>query len=675
MKTPSRCLLAGLALLLSYALICAAYIRHQELLDRQTFHNHAVIISDDIWALNPAGPKNYLRLAMEAHAYESLTVTIPGNPAFLQLTAPHLEGLNKLLFTAGIIALKPLEEQLVHGELTIGSLQGKQYVRVIFPLLNILALFLLVVLVLGLIGYLLRRRRTLEELVRERTRKLWESEGRFQDLVNLLPEMVFETDLEGTILYANTIAQERLGFSTGRSTEINLFSFIQDQLRNRARDGFQRALQAPDSSLEELTALDREGRPFPILFRTAPIIQGNKLAGARSIAIDISERYQLEEQLRRDQKMKAIGLMAGGVAHDLNNILSGIVSYPELMLLEQDEESPLRPPLEAIRRAGLEASEVVADLLAVARGVPATTEISTANDLILAYLDSPDFRQLQSRYPLITVETELEPGLLPISCSPIHVRKSLMNLIINGMEAIHGKGLIKIVTRNELEQQSSSREAGPGAISAQILVSDSGQGISSHEIEHIFEPFYTKKIMGRSGSGLGLAVVWNTMRDHGGSVEVVSSAQGSTFTLSFPSVDSRKLQPLPGARQQLHQGQGETVLIIDDQANQREIAGQLLHSLGYNVNAVSSGEAAVEWLKSYHADVILLDMLMTPGQYNGRKTFEQILQVKPGQKAIIVSGFAEDHDVRLTRQLGATHFLAKPYTLDQIGTALSETLH
>jgi len=166
------------------------------------------------------------------------------------------------------------------------------------------------------------------------------------------------------------------------------------------------------------------------------------------IVIDITERQLLEEQLNRDQKMKAIGLMAGGVAHDLNNILSGIVSYPELLLLDMDQENTLRRPLEAIRRSGLEASEVVSDLLTVARGIAASKEITSLNVLIRSYFDSTDFQQLKTRNPLIGFDISLASELRNISCSPIHVRKCLMNLIINAVEAIQGQGTISIVTSN-----------------------------------------------------------------------------------------------------------------------------------------------------------------------------------------------------------------------------------
>ena len=247
------------------------------------------------------------------------------------------------------------------------------------------------------------------------------SEGRFHDLVNLLPEMVLETDLTGNITYANKVAIKQLQLSFANDTGTNFFQLIRADERDEAKKNFRTTLKGETFQIIEYTAIGQKENIYPILIHSAPITNNSKVSGARMIVIDITERQLLEEQLNRNQKMKAIGLMAGGVAHDLNNILSGIVSYPELLLLKMDKENDLRPPLEAIRRSGIEASEVVSDLLTVARGVAANKADSSLNELIQAYLDSTDFQQLKTRNPLIGFEISLAPELRNISCSPIHV--------------------------------------------------------------------------------------------------------------------------------------------------------------------------------------------------------------------------------------------------------------
>ncbi|GAB6192846.1 hypothetical protein JCM39068_25950 [Desulfocastanea catecholica] len=654
-----------------FSFIAYTYIARVAKLDQKYFATHAAILADNIWALNQTGADAYLQLAVKADHYKSLAVAIPGDSSYISVASAPLTGLSFYLYKMKLIGVKKLSQQITHDGQIIGLLTGEKYVRVIFPLVNILVFLLLITLSVIFIIHLFRNRKFLEQEVLERTRNLLESERRFHDLVNLLPEMVVETDLTGNITYANQVAKSHLQPSE-QNIAGNFFQLIAEEQREEAKRNFQESLQGKRSELIEFTARDNKyNTTFPILIRSGPIKKNGCVCGARMIVIDITEQRLLEKQLNRDQKMKAIGLMAGGVAHDLNNILSGIISYPELLLLDLDQESGLRRPLEAIRRSGLDASEVVSDLLTVARGVAANKEVIAPNEFIENYLKSTDFLQLKTRYPLINFTTSLDPELRNISCSPIHIRKCLMNLITNGAEAIHGKGNISIVSSNEERDFSPARNQPPidKRNYSKIAIHDDGSGIAAGDLDHIFEPFYTKKVMGRSGTGLGLAVVWNTMRDHGGMVNVSSSTQGTTFELYFPSVETATT-PRPLSRDwRSYKGRGQTILVVDDEPGQREIAAQLLTSLEYAVHTVPSGEEAVHYARKYTTDLMVLDMIMQPGQ-NGRQTFEQILKINPRQKAIIASGFAEDADVQATLAMGAMAFVPKPYTLDQIGSTI-----
>lgn len=675
--TRKNYLYIGFVFFLVFCGIAYLYIVHASHLDRKSFSNHAAILTDDLWALNKNGANAYLQLALEANHYKSLSVTLPVDIPFTSVTSPALTDLPLFLHQIGLIGLKKLSQEILYKNKVIGTLHGEQYVRVVFPLMNILIFLLLLLLIAIFIVHLFENRMFLEQQVQERTRNLVESEGRFHDLVNLLPEMVLETDLAGNITYANKVAIQQLQISLEKETATTFFQLILEDEREAARSIFQNALEGEPSTLVELTATNQKENTYPILIRSTPITKENEISGARMILIDISERRLLEQQLNRDQKMKAIGLMAGGVAHDLNNILSGIVSYPEFLLLDLDKESTLRPHLEAIHRSGLEAAEVVSDLLTVARGVAANKEITALNVLIRDYLDSSDFQQLQTRHPQISCDISLAPDLRNISCSPIHVRKCLMNLVINAMEAIQGKGTISITTNNHdqpLPLAQDKQNCGRRSFT-KIVIKDDGSGIAPNDMDHIFEPFYTKKVMGRSGTGLGLAVVWNTMCDHGGTVNVTSSStNGTTFELYFPSIEAKTARLQEQKNWKDYLGNGETILVVDDEPIQREVASHFLTLLKYSVQTVSSGEAAVEYARSHTTDLLVLDMMMLPGQ-NGRETFQQILKIHPRQKALIVSGFAEDDDVRATLAMGAQAFISKPYSLPQIASTIHKIIH
>jgi len=661
--------------LISFVIFSFVYIKQDNTAKTKQFNTHTAILADDVWAFNQDSSLTYLQLVLETSHYKTLSISIPGNDNIISVSSRKLSGLDQFLYTIKLINEQSLTSDISYENQIIGTLSGTQYIRVVYPLFNILIFFLLVLLATILMVYLLNSRKLLESQVDERAKNLAASERRFHHLVNLLPEIVVETDLNGKILYANEIAIKQFDFSELPEVPMNLFDFVVPQEKIRAQKKFLETFKNIDSGLTEFTALKTDGATFPALLRSAPIYTDDKTTGVLLIAIDITERHHLEEQLRRDQKMKAIGLMAGGVAHDLNNILSGIVSYPELLLLKYPEDRGLRQPLKAIRKSGLLAAEVVSDLLTVARGVAARTEIVSPNDLIDEYVASPDFQQLESQYPLCSFEVNLHSRLHAISCSPIHVRKCLMNVVTNGVEAIKGSGILSIQTRN---RRLHAPLAKGGEILAEgtyvvITIHDSGDGISANDIDHIFEPFYSKKNMGRSGTGLGLAVVWNTMRDHDGAVHVSSDKNGTTFDLFFPAAPKHPEKKPEKISWQSHKGDGEKILIIDDEPSQRDIATKLLEQLGYSTYTVSSGEKALDYLKNESADILLLDMLMIPGM-NGRQTYEQILQIHPGQKAIIVSGFADDEDVKKTIVMGAGAYITKPYTLQQLAVAVHKEL-
>lgn len=425
----------------------------------------------------------------------------------------------------------------------------------------------------------------------------------------------------------------------------------------------------------------KNGDYFWIDLNVTPIYHNGELRYSLSTWTDITERKnsdkeknKLEERLQRSQKMESLGLLAGGVAHDLNNVLAGIVSYPELLLLDLPEDSKLRKPIETIRESGNRAVAIVQDLLTIARGVAITKKTVNLNSLINDYLESPEFKRLEQYSPSVTINTNLDSTLLNINGSNIHLRKMLMNLVSNAYEAIEGSGSITISTTNRyLDKPLTVYDDVKTGEYAVLSVLDNGAGIPPEDLSRIFEPFYSKKVMGRSGTGLGLAVVWNVIQEHSGYINITSNKDWTTFDLYFPITRSEISDTDSTIPLEMLKGNGEKILIVDDMESQRDISSRMLEILGYRVNTVSSGEEAVEYLKEHNVDLVLLDMIMDPG-INGRETYEQILKIRPSQKAIIVSGFAETEDVKKAQKSGAGQFVKKPLTLQNIATSIKRVL-
>ncbi len=398
---------------------------------------------------------------------------------------------------------------------------------------------------------------------------------------------------------------------------------------------------------------------------TSQIIQINR---------DANEKEAMQVNLLRAQKMEAIGLMAGGVAHDLNNILAGIVGYPELLLLQLPQSSKLRKPIEAIQESGKRATIIVDDLLTVARGAASTREPNDLNTLIQEYLDSPECVTLKSSHPGNICTRQLKAQNPIISCSPVHIKKIIMNLITNAMEALSDAGTVTVSTRNQVVEKNDifEHELEPGSY-VLLTVQDDGPGIAAVDLEHIFEPFYTKKVMGHSGTGLGLAIVWNTVHDHNGRIFVKSSEGETIFRIFFPvnTIEAIVSSDVDTVKQVT--GASEHILVVDDEPQLRDLANQMLGFMGYKVDSVCSGELALEFVKETAVDVIVMDMLMDPGM-NGCQTYEEILKLYPDQKAVIASGFSESDDIKKALELGAGVFIKKPYSMAKLGRAVKEAL-
>jgi CheY-like chemotaxis protein len=209
---------------------------------------------------------------------------------------------------------------------------------------------------------------------------------------------------------------------------------------------------------------------------------------------------------------------------------------------------------------------------------------------------------------------------------------------------------------------------------AEISVSDMGMGMSKQDIENIFEPFYTKKQMGRSGTGLGMSVVWGTVKDHRGYIDINSiEGKGTTFTLFSPATREALKPDSNSVPIDEYKGSGESILVIDDVEEQREIASTILTKLDYAVASVSSGEEAIEYMKNNSPDLLIIDMIMDPG-IDGLDTYKKIIEFHPNQKAIIASGFFRTDRIGQLQKMGAGQYIKKPYTLAKIGSAVKEEL-
>ena len=294
------------------------------------------------------------------------------------------------------------------------------------------------------------------------------------------------------------------------------------------------------------------------------------------------------------------------------------------------------------------------------------------NRVIEEYFHSSTFEINKARYPDVSFKLELDENVKTIKGSKAHLSKTIMNLVINAFESMtHGGNLTLRTFSASVESQTTLFGELPKGNYTIINVQDTGYGIAEEDLTHIFEPFYTRKEMGRSGSGLGLSVVFGVIQDHNGYLNVSTEmGVGSTFSFYIPSIDSA--EPSTNDEERNLTG-SESILIVDDIEEQRNLAARLLSSLGYKTDTAENGSEALKILKKKRYDLVVLDMIMED-DFDGLDTFKEILKIRPDQKAIIVSGFAETDRVKEARNLGVNKYIRKPYSIKKIGTAIRTIL-
>ncbi len=519
-----------------------------------------------------------------------------------------------------------------------------------------------------------------KDMIRRMMSELRDSEERYRVLTeHALAHIAVVQDAR--IVYANSKVLEDLGYTSQSLAGVPAENFVHPDDRPWVEETIKSIFKGErDGAHFECRYLDKSGRSLWFETLATAIVYREKPAVVIH-AIDIEKRKQeeirrreLEQKLSRAQKMEAIGALAGSVAHDLNNILGGLVTYPELLLMDLDEGSPLHQPLVMIHQAGQRAAAIVQDLLTLARrGVPAA-EVIDLNQIVEDYLASPEFARLRSEYPGIELEKRLAPDCSNIIGSPVHLSKTVMNLVANAFEATGDNGRIVLETcRRKLDQPLEGYEIIPPGNYMVLKVEDTGVGIAPEDLKKIFEPFYTKKVMGRSGTGLGMAVVWSTVKDHDGFIDVQSRpGVGTCFRLFFPVTD--RIRPQASAETDLEPLKGdESVLVVDDVAQQRMVARHLLEKLGYKVIEAAGGEEALAITARQPCDLVVLDMIMDPGM-DGLETYRRLIAINPAQKAVIASGYSETVRVKKALALGASSYVRKPYTIESLGKAVRRAL-
>ena len=513
----------------------------------------------------------------------------------------------------------------------------------------------------------------LEELVRQRTAALTESRERFRELAEMLPEIVFEVDSAGKIQFINKRGMEVLGLTEGDlGVAVDITSRAVPEDRERLRENLRLRLAGMKQRGVEYTFQKSDGRSFPALAITNPILTGGAVSGLRGIIVDISSHKSMEEQLRHAAKMEAVGTLAGGIAHDFNNILQTILGQVQLIQAEHKSMEMVMTRLGHVEHAAERAAGLVKQLMAFGRKVDATLTSTDMNLEIERVLDILD----RTIPKMIRITCDLSPDTPPIMADPAQMVQILLNLCTNARDAMADGGVLTISTRRvEIGKESAElRPEIPFGEYLLLTVSDDGAGMDEETLGHIFEPFFTTKEVGK-GSGLGLSTVYGIVKSHGGFIFCESKQdEGTTFRIYFPAtLEPPEAKTVQKPKQQLAYGD-ETILVADDDESVLELAKAILEHQGYTVITATRGEEALEIFARTpkRFDLVILDLGM-PGM-GGRRCMEAMLKIAPGTLIIIASGYSTDREASGVMEAGAAEFVGKPYRLAELGIKVRELL-
>ncbi len=506
---------------------------------------------------------------------------------------------------------------------------------------------------------------------------LRESEERFRSLVEQAGDGFELLDADGRFVDVNTATCRQLGYSKEELLSLNVIDVSPLTSPELYAATFRSLVDGPPMTFETVNRR-KDGTEFPVEITTSVIRLGGGLR-ALSLVRDITDRKKAEEerehlrgQLAQAQKMESVGRLAGGVAHDFNNMLTVILGHTEMALTQAVPAQRVHAHLAAIEKAARRSAELIRQLLAFARKQTVVPRVLYLNDTVAGML-----KMLRR---LIGEDIDLAwvpgTGLWPVNIDPTQVDQLLANLCVNARDAIAGEGRICIRTGNVTLDEAwcaDHPDVLPGAYVA-LTVSDNGCGMEKDVLEHLFEPFFTTKEVGR-GTGLGLATVYGIVKQNGGHVSVSSKpGEGTTFDIYLHRCAREAAEAPPPSAGELPKGRGETVLLVEDEATVLDLGRAMLEELDYAVLTAGTPGEAIRVARSHPGEIHLLITDVVMPEMDGQAIARELAAIKPGIRCLFVSGYTPD--VIATRGVmdEGVHFLQKPFSLEALAGKVREAL-
>jgi PAS domain S-box-containing protein len=501
--------------------------------------------------------------------------------------------------------------------------------------------------------------------------RLGESQRKYQNLVTHAKDAIFILQ-RGVIKYANPSGLALFECSEEELPTLSLPDLVHPEDREKVLERYFRRVKKRDV-LKPLSfrVTTKEGETLWIEMNVAPIKWEGRWA-TLNFAREITAQKRLEAQYLQAQKMEAIGILAGGVAHSFNNLLQTIIGYADILLWIKQDGTVGEKELKEIKSAARKGADLTQRLLAFSLQAPGKPRPVSLNLEVLQLR-----RLLERTLPKeVVLEIFLDEHLRMIDADPAQIEQIVMNLALNARDAMPDGGRFTIRTRNVALSESFPETLPESDSSGRVLLTltDTGHGMDQEVLDHLFEPFYTTKGVGK-GTGLGLAMVYGLVKAHKGYIQCESKkGEGTTFNIYWPAAAAAAEKSVSEPDAEKPTGGTETILLVDDEDPIRNAGDQILRESGYRVLTAPDGEMALKVYQEEKARIqlVILDLVM-PGM-GGRKCAEELLRVNPEVKIIIASGYPVDSLTGETSPLKISSFIHKPYTMRQMLKAIRKSL-
>ncbi len=496
---------------------------------------------------------------------------------------------------------------------------------------------------------------------------LRESEARFRELTELLPEAVFEADREMNLTFANRKAFDLFGYSREDFAHgLNGLEMIVPEDRKRAREKIQRRLRSGKGGSTECTGQRKDETAVPILIHVSPIVRGGEVAGFRGVIVDLTERKRIEQELLQARKLESLGALAGGIAHDFNNALTAIMGNISFARKYAEEGSQLREVLSEAEAACVAAESLTKQLLTFSRGGDPVREPLHPGKLLR---EAAEFALSGSP---VKCRFQIPDGLWPVAADRGQLIQVVSNLVINAAQATEEGGEIDLRAANVALAEGEVPPLAGGRY-VRVEVEDRGVGIPTGHLDKIYDPYFTTK---RKGNGLGLTTAYSIVTKHDGVIRAESEpGRGSTFFFYLPA--SETAPPAEEEGEEPGPGTGR-ILLMDDEESIRKMGRRILESLGYRAQTAADGEEAVaKFLRARQEGdpfaAVILD-LTVPGGMGGKKTLEKLRELDPEVRAVVSSGYSTDAILADPGSSGFAAAIPKPYSIENMSRTLAAVL-